>query len=217
MTLLDKVNQYYSEKVNAHGPTPQGVDWNSQESQELRFAQLLKVTEDFPFSSINDIGCGYGHLRGYLHSRSWKGSYYGIDISKAMIDEAISLYGDLPDTVFIVGEACAQSADYTVASGIFNVRLDTTDEEWEAYIYQTIEAMDRVSGKGFAFNCLTKYSDPPLMRANLYYADPCALFDFCKTNLSKSVALLHDYGLYEFTILVRKDIPVSQLSPGLQP
>jgi hypothetical protein len=48
------------------------------------------------------------------------------------------------------------------------------------------------------------YSDPERMRAHLYYADPCRLFDHCKRRYSRHVALLHDYGLYEFTILVRK-------------
>ena len=37
------------------------------------------------------------------------------------------------------------------------------------------------------------------MRADLYYADPRAFFDLCKRHYSKQVALLHDYGLYEFT------------------
>ncbi|KAQ37574.1 hypothetical protein AJ39_03274, partial [Mycobacterium tuberculosis MD14844] len=60
------------------------------------------------------------------------------------------------------------------------------------------------SRRGFSFNCLTSYSDASKMRDDLYYADPCALFDLCKRRYSKSVALLHDYGLYEFTILVRK-------------
>ena len=43
------------------------------------------------------------------------------------------------------------------------------------------------------------------MLADLYYADPCALFDHCKTKYSRNVALLHDYGLYEFTLIVRKE------------
>ncbi|MBM3138043.1 MAG: class I SAM-dependent methyltransferase, partial [Chloroflexi bacterium] len=30
------------------------------------------------------------------------------------------------------------------------------------------------------------------------------LFDYCKVNFSKNVALLHDYKLYDFTIIVRK-------------
>ena len=61
------------------------------------------------------------------------------------------------------------------------------------------------SSLGFAFNCLTTYSDPDKMRPYLYYADPANLFRHCKERYSRNVALLHDYDLYEFTILVRKD------------
>ncbi len=31
-------------------------------------------------------------------------------------------------------------------------------------------------------------------------------FDYCKRNFSKNVALLRNYGLYDFTVLVRKDV-----------
>jgi hypothetical protein len=51
---------------------------------------------------------------------------------------------------------------------------------------------------------LTSYSDPDRMRSDLYYGDPCLFFDHCKRTYSKQVALLHDYGLYEFTVIVRK-------------
>jgi hypothetical protein len=95
-------------------------------------------------------------------------------------------------------------ADYGVASGIFNVRLGRSDAEWRAYVEATLDALDRTSRLGFAFNCLTSYSDAEKMRDYLYYADPCALFDLCKRRYSRNVALLHDYGLYEFTVLVRK-------------
>ena len=64
--------------------------------------------------------------------------------------------------------------------------------------------MNANSLKGFAFNCLTSYSDPEKMRADLFYPNPCQVFDHCKTKFSRHVALLHDYGLYEFSILVRK-------------
>jgi len=42
------------------------------------------------------------------------------------------------------------------------------------------------------------------MRDYLYYGDPCFYFDLCKRSYSRQVALMHDYGLYEFTLLVRK-------------
>ena len=50
------------------------------------------------------------------------------------------------------------------------------------------------------------------MKDYLFYADPCELFDFCKTRFSQNVALLHDYGLYEFTILVEEIVSHSSSS-----
>ena len=42
------------------------------------------------------------------------------------------------------------------------------------------------------------------IRDSLYYADPMYLFDYCKRHFAKDVALLHDYSLYDFTLIVRK-------------
>ena len=105
---------------------------------------------------------------------------------------------------FTTREDDLEPADFALASGIFNVRLDTSLEDWTAYVLHTLERLDSLGGQGFAFNMLTSYSDHDRMRADLYYGDPCFFFDHCKTRYSKQVGLLHDYGLYEFTILVRK-------------
>ena len=107
---------------------------------------------------------------------------------------------------FVLSSEPDQVADYGVASGIFNVRLGRSDDEWRSYLEATLDVLDRTSRIGFAFNCLTSYSDADKMRDYLYYADPCVLFDLCKHRYSRDVALLHDYGLYEFTILVRKQL-----------
>ena len=60
--LLEQVEQYYSKKILAYGPTPLGVDWSCVPTQEMRFVQLLKicVANDTPNNAIrlNDIGCG---------------------------------------------------------------------------------------------------------------------------------------------------------------
>jgi hypothetical protein len=89
-----------------------------------------------------------------------------------------------------------------VASGIFNVKLDTPEPEWREYVLETLGEFKELSRKAFAFNALTNYSDPEFMRPDLYYANPLELFDYCRKNLSRKVALLHDYPLYEFTIVV---------------
>ena len=40
---------------------------------------------------------------------------------------------------------------------------------------------------------------------DLYYADPLFFFDYCKNYFSEKITLIHDYDLYEFTILVKKE------------
>lgn len=203
-SLLNNVGQYYTEKLLQHGATPAGVDWNGRESQELRFTQLIRILDVAQRFSINDIGCGFGALIGYLEHVGARYEYSGFDISEAMIQQAKNIYGARPYCTFHVSAECDKVADYSVASGIFNVKLDVDDKTWVAYILETLGKLDKMSLKGFSFNCLTKYSDPGYMRNNLFYGDPCFFFDYCKRHFSRQVALLHDYGLYEFTILVRK-------------
>jgi SAM-dependent methyltransferase len=200
---LGEIGRYYTGKLAAHGPSAQGVDWNSAESQRLRFDQLVRVCGEADFQ-LNDIGCGYGAFFDYLRSLGRKCDYLGVDISEAMIARAEALHAGQPGCRFLAGRRAGRQADYTVASGIFSVRLSAADGEWHAHLLRTLEEMDAGSRRGFAFNCLTKYSDAEHMKDYLFYADPCELFDFCKKRFSRNVALLHDYGLYEFTILVRK-------------
>ncbi|MCB9767956.1 MAG: methyltransferase domain-containing protein [Candidatus Omnitrophica bacterium] len=203
--IIRQVGDYYTQKVETHGPSAQGVDWNSTESQFLRFKQLLRVAEgDSPFS-INDFGCGYGGLVEYLETLDCPFEYRGFDISQAMVGRAREIHGAKANCRFVQDETQLEKADYTVASGIFNVKMETPVEEWKDYCLKTIDKLAGLSNKGFAFNVLTSYSDAEYMRPDLYYADPCFLFDHCKRQYSRWVSLLHDYGLYEFTILVRAD------------
>ena len=204
--IYTEVAEYYSEKLAAHGETAQGVDWNGEQGQNLRFEQLYKLIDARLQFSINDLGCGYGALYSFVADRQASFNYTGIDIAENMILAAKQRYKESANANFIVSNEPDKVADYSVASGIFNVRFNRLDGEWDAYIEETLDLLDRTSLRGFAFNCLTSYSDAEKMRENLYYADPCKLFDFCKRRYSKDVALLHDYGLYEFTIIVRKNV-----------
>jgi SAM-dependent methyltransferase len=201
LSALGEIGRYYGAKLAAHGASPRGVDWNSSESQQLRFKQLVRICDAEARFSLNDIGCGYGALLDYLCGLGKECDYLGVDISEAMIAKAGALH---PGCRFVVGERAGRVADYSVASGIFSVRLSAGDDAWLAHLLRTLEQLDAESRRGFSFNCLTRYSDPELMRSDLYYADPARLFDHCKARFTKNVALLHDYGLYEFTILVRK-------------
>jgi len=203
--ILAEVADYYSAKLAEHGATPRGVDWNGKESQILRFEQLTKIIQQSRDFSLNDLGCGYGALFDHLQSKYQNFTYTGYDVSNDMILAAQAQHASGPNAKFIATMAPPEKADYGIASGIFNVRLGCSDTEWWNYFEATLDMLDRTSQYCFAFNCLTSYSDTDKMRDYLYYADPCALFDLCKRRYSRHVALLHDYGLYEFTILVRKE------------
>lgn len=204
--LLEEVANYYSNKLSLHGETPRGVDWNGEESQILRFSQLCKIINAAVHDgfSLTDIGCGYGALLDYLHDNYSGYSYLGVDVSEDMINAARSRYSAIHRARFIKATQPDCEVDYSIASGIFNVRLGRSDEEWYEYLQHTLDMLNSSSRMGFAFNCLTSYSDEDKKRNYLYYADPCRLFHLCKRRYSGQVALLHDYGLYEFTILVRK-------------
>lgn len=204
--LLAAVATYYSDKLEQHGQNARGVDWNGEESQALRFHQLCRIINPAQSFSLNDLGCGYGALFDFLCQQYDDFEYTGIDVSGSMIDAARQRYTDATGVRFRQASEPEQAADYCVASGIFNVRLQQSNDEWKSYLESMLDAMNRTSGIGFAFNCLTAYSDEEHMKDYLYYADPCALFDLCKRRYSPNVALLHDYGLYEFTILVRKQL-----------
>ncbi|MDK9709086.1 MAG: class I SAM-dependent methyltransferase [Desulforhopalus sp.] len=202
--LFTEVAEYYNAKLAEYGETPRGIDWNSEESQLLRFEQLCKIIDSLNEFSLNDLGCGYGTLYEFLANKYERFSYLGIDVSESMIRAAMQRYKDKPHARFILSSEPDQVADFCIASGIFNVRLGRSNDEWRLYLETTLDLLHRTSRFGFAFNCLTSYSDEDKMRDYLYYADPCVLFDFCKRRYSQNVALLHDYGLYDFTILVRK-------------
>jgi hypothetical protein len=97
--------------------------------------------------------------------------------------------------------------DYLIAGSVFNIKFAASPASWRDYTAHVLERMNGLCRKAFSFDMLTSYSDPDRMaqRPELYFADPLFYFDHCKRAFSKDVALLHDYGLYDFTILVRKD------------
>lgn len=205
--IQNKIDKYYSEKLDHFGLTPKGVDWKDNFSQELRFQQLLKVVDFNENFSINDLGCGFGSLLEFMtlniHSDF---CYTGYDFSEKMISAAKEKFGGSKNSKFlkIDTDYCLNRNDYTIASGIFNVLMDCNEKEWLDYILKTINVMNDYSQKGFSFNILSNYSDKKCQRKDLFYGEPTFFFDYCMSNFSRNVSILHDYGLFEFTILIKK-------------
>lgn len=199
---LAGVASMYDGNLAAHGVSAKSVGWRDAETQDLRFAKLCEVIAGAAPFTVNDFGCGYGAMFTYLANTfgSRLSAYRGFDISNEMLRAARERLAD--DRVELVpGATISQAADYTFVSGTYNVRLQASDEEWRAHIERSLDDVAAHSTRGFAFNLLSTYVD--WKQDGLFYADPLYFFDLCKRKYSRFVSLLHDYPLYEWTILVR--------------
>jgi SAM-dependent methyltransferase len=202
-TILSEVAAYYASKLQAHGSTPQGVDWNGVDSHETRHRQFLRLLDGAVDASLIDLGCGFGDFLRFLRAEGYRGRFTGYDIAPEMIEKAREMYGETEDRQWRIGAEPDAAADFAISSGIFNVKGDVPNAVWARYVRQTLDVLAGAGRRGFAFNVLSLSSDPERRRPNLYYADPADMLAYCLSRYGRSVALLQDYGLYEFTIVVR--------------
>ncbi|MEO7128766.1 MAG: class I SAM-dependent methyltransferase [Rhodoferax sp.] len=203
------IARYYTGTVQAHGATPAGVDWRCVPTQELRFVQLLRLCDFTAPFSLNDLGCGYGALLAYLARRhgTTEVDYLGVDLSAAMIAAARRLWSKRrgPDrqVEFAVGHASARSADYSVASGIFNVKLDPSAARWRRFVAATLDQLHMSSRRGFAANFMTPLARGSAGSAGLYRTPAGVWRRYCEQKYGATVEIITDYGMREYTLLVR--------------
>jgi len=202
---LDKIKKLYDDNIQEFGISSRSVGWPDEQAHQLRFDKLVYGLEsniDTPVT-INDLGCGYGAFFNYLEGKGHHiEHFYGYDISEEMIIKGKELLAS-KQVEFFIDSKLSTVADYSFTSGIFNVRFEESDAQWEEYIKEVLHNMNQFSKKGFAFNLLSTYVD--FKRDHLYYGDSKIFFDYCKKEFSRFVTLLHDYPLYEWTIVVKKE------------
>ena len=203
--LHSRIERYYSAKVGRHGPTPAGVDWTCEPTQQLRFIQLLRIADMRAPMSLDDWGCGYGALLGFIGKRHSQAQvdYLGIDLSEAMVHQARKLWGRKRHASFLVGAHSPRTADYAVASGIFNVRIDEPLALWEGFVSHTLRGMKGSARAGFAVNFLAPLPAGMEGKPELYRPDLRQWVAFCENDLGMKVTLLDRYGMREVTLLAR--------------
>jgi SAM-dependent methyltransferase len=200
--LLKPVASAFDHRLADWGATARGVYWRNEDGQQLRFQVLARVLEgDMGPLTINDLGCGYGAFFDYLAPRLGPrlARFVGTDISPAMIREAKARIDD-PRAVFVRGLAAGEDADYSFASGTFNMCLGVDPAEWIAYVEASLAHLYGRSHKAMAFNMLAGRGK---VREGLYYADPALFVAFCQ-GFGARVELVTDYPLDEWTIFVRR-------------
>jgi len=201
--ILRPVENFFSRALAEHGAIHKAVDWPDLNQQITRFTQLHRLFEYSDSFDLMDYGCGYGAMLDYLTVAHTPVTYWGYDISNAMLAAARDTHPGMANH-FLSKVPEGTVYDYVVASGIFNLKNDIPVTTWEEIVHKTIDKFDALSSRGFAFNMLTSYRDSRRKRPHLYYGDPLHYFDFCFRKYSPNVALAHDYNLWDFTIIVRK-------------
>src|ERR1700737_1690612 len=121
-SILSGVAAYYSSKLALHGTTAQGVDWNGQASHDLRHRQFLRLLDGALDASVLDLGCGFGDFLRFFRAEGHGGPFIGYDVAPNMIAEASRLHGEGADRQWRVGATPKETADFAIASGIFNVK-----------------------------------------------------------------------------------------------
>ena len=207
--FLMPIADYYAARLKKFGPTPLGVDWPHRLNQELRFVQLLKLCDFAQPSSLNDVGCGYGALRAFLSKRhrSARIDYLGTDVSAAMVAAARRRWRHRTDCAFELAAGATRAADWSLASGTFNVKLDCALSEWEAMVADTLAGLHGHSRRGYAVNFVLPPAPGQASPPQLYRPPPQRWLDHLAHHQpGAEVRLLQGYGFPEYTLLVRTGI-----------
>jgi len=203
---IEAIARYYDGRAREFGATPWGVDWTCELTQDLRFMQLMKIAGRHRSYSVNDLGCGYGALLRFLRTRVGQGvDYAGSDVAPTMIELARSLWQDDLSSQFVLSASLPRLADYSVASGVFNVQLGFSEMLWKRFVSDTLDELHRASTIGFAVNFVSPpRPDVTEPLQGLYRTRPEPWIAHCRHQFDADVTLIENYGLREFTLLVRK-------------
>ena len=202
---VENVGKLYERNLDKLGEVSSALGWKSENEQLMRFSKLVSSFDlgEGPVS-INDYGAGFGDLYPFLkeHCKAEVLEYNAYEINEKVMSVCRDRLSMHEGSRFFTSGDIETTADYSIVSGTFNVKLETSKQEWKEYIFNTLEQLHNRSSKGFSFNLLTSYVD--WEAEGLFYANPEEFFSYCVSNFSNKVALLHDYPLFEWTISVKK-------------
>jgi len=180
---------HYQNLFDKHGDAPESVQYSNTESQLKRFEILFEIDKNM--SSLIDMGCGLAHLYDYLISKKFNGKYLGLDFVPEFIEaDKLKFKNDSQASFMefdIIKQEIPEGYDFVLLSGVFNNKMNNNKD----FMLNGITKMFKSCKKGVAFNAMSTYVD--FQAEDLYYSNPLEVFDFCKRNLTKKVALRHDY------------------------
>ena len=186
-----RVREFYEPLLAEHGDDHNAVAYLTQESQEGRFAILADVG-DLSEASVLEIGCGIGHMYGWLSGNGYRGDYLGIDLQEKMIERARVRHPAVKfEVADFLEDAGRYEADCTLACGIFHLG----DQELFETTIKAIYGSCRVAA---AFSSYSTWCPEDKKDAS-FFANPLKTMEFCR-ELTPHLILRHEYMPYDFTV-----------------
>lgn len=210
-----KIIEYFEGLLAKHGDNYLALDWNSPESQKVRFhvfQEIFVYGRKAANISVLDVGCGFGDLYGFFKANGaldrHKISYTGYDIADKLIGAAKKKY---PEAKFehkdILEEVNIAKFDYIFCSGVFNIRTADLESHLEV-VKAMLMRMFELANYGVAVNFLSEgalpIADPEDLKTGRYFFfNPEKILNYCRTICSRYI-LRHDYHPGDFTLYLIK-------------
>ena len=195
LTTMPRVDtdRFYRYSLQHYGHTAKGVQWQSTDSQLVRFEALRRfLPEDLSTLTLADAGCGLGDFHGFLDSCGERpGRYLGLDVVEPMV-EAARLRTGCEILLLDVLQAPLPPADFYVCSGAMNT---LTREETQTFIERCFMA----SRQGFVFNLLLGRDAP--LSYNLCLPEEVRAWT---AHLEAELVIADDYLPDDFTVALRR-------------
>lgn len=201
MTLIEKATivHYHRHRMEEHeGGTVEALGYRNLKSQTRRFEALTSAF-DLNGSTVLDVGCGHGDLKGFLDRRFHDFCYVGIDQMAEFVTQARTCYGQRPECYFCIADFTAAEmprAEYVFASGLLGYRCADS-----GFYFEMIQKLYAAAEKALAFNMLDGrvFPDHPLLVGH----DPIVVEQYCR-RLAPNVSVVQGYLDDDFTILMHK-------------
>ena len=205
----NSIVRHYEECLAKYGDTHLGVDWPNVRDAEKRYEVMLDVIREDGTELITllDFGCGASHLYEYVRNK-WEGKlrYVGLDASAAFCQLSASKY---PENEYLCIDVLSvpdklSEYDYIVMNGVFTEKRELTFDEMFEYFKQVLRIVFPKVRHGLAFNVMSKAVD--WERGDLFHLSTDLLTSFIVKELSRHFVIRNDYGLYEYTVYIYKEL-----------
>ena len=209
---IERLSKIYAAALDINGVTLGGALWPNAADLASRYETLLQPIEFEHYRSerrvrLLDLGCGPGFLLDYLAENDLidRVDYLGVDVIDATLRHARARWPahrfelrEVRDDPFGIDEF-----DYCIVCGAFTSKFDASFAVMETLVRETLAAVWPSVSLGLGFNVMSKHVD--WERGDLFHWPLDDIAAFCKSRLSRHVALRLDFGTWDVSVTVRKE------------